>query len=133
MIGLDTNVLVRFIVQDDKRQAEAATRLMERRCTSEDPGLVSSIVLCELAWVLDRGYGYDRRTVASVVRRLLTVQELKVENAEVAWNALHAFEEGGADLADYLIGVGNRKNKAETTYTFDRRAAAGDLFTLIGR
>lgn len=132
MIGLDTNVLVRFIVRDDEKQARAATRLIETQCAPEDPGLVSQIVLCELIWVLGQGYGYDRRTVASVIRRLLSVQELRVENAEAAWKALHHFEKGNADLADYLIGVANKSSKAETTYTFDRRAAQSDLFEFIG-
>ena len=54
MIGLDTNVLVRYIVRDDDEQAEAATRLIESKCTADNPGLVSSIVMCELAWVLTR-------------------------------------------------------------------------------
>jgi predicted nucleic-acid-binding protein len=131
VIGLDTNVLVRFIVRDDEKQARSATHLIERRCTAEDPGLVSQIVLCELAWVLDRGYGYDRKTVASVVRRLLSVQELRVENTETAWKALHRFEKGPSDLADCLIGLANKANKADTTYTFDRKAADGDLFQLV--
>ena len=83
-------------------------------------------MLCELSWVLARGYGYDRKTVAGVVRRLLSVQELRVENAEAAWRALHYYEKGGADLADYLIGIANRAGKAEATYTFDARAAASE-------
>ncbi len=69
MIGLDTNVLIRYIVRDDQRQAAAATRLIESRCTPDDPGLINRIVLCELVWVLSRGYGYDRQMTARVVRR----------------------------------------------------------------
>lgn len=131
MIGLDTNVLVRFVVRDDEKQARAATRLIEARCTPDDPGLVSQTVLCELAWVLDRGYGYDRKAVIAVIRRVLSVRELQVENADAAWQALGRFEQGQADFADALIGVSNRANKAETTYTFDRRAVDNDLFRLV--
>ncbi len=131
MIGLDTNVLVRYIVRDDERQTKAATRLIELRCTSDDPGLVSSIVLCELAWVLARGYRYPRGTVGQVLRRILSVQELQVEDAESAWRAVRLFEQGKADFADHLIGISNRENKAEVTYTFDERAGESDLFEIV--
>lgn len=58
MTGLDTNVLVRYIVQDDPKQSKLATECIEQRCTSESPGFVNLVVLCELTWVLARGYGY---------------------------------------------------------------------------
>jgi predicted nucleic-acid-binding protein len=131
VIGLDTNVLIRYIVRDHAVQAEAATRLVESECTSENPGLINPIVLCELVWVLSRGYGYDRLTAARVIRRLLTVQELRVVGAESAWRALRRFEQGKADFADYLIGVSNQEGKASVTYTFDQRAAESDLFRII--
>jgi predicted nucleic-acid-binding protein len=131
MIGLDTNVLVRYIVRDDEKQSEAATRLIESRCTADNPGLVSSIVLCELAWVLTQGYGYGRDMACRVIRRVLSVQELQVEDAEMSWRAVRLFEQGKAGFADYLIGVSNRENKAEVTYTFDAKAAESDLFKLI--
>ena len=131
MIGLDTNVLVRYIVRDDKEQSEAATRLIESKCTADSPGLVSSIVLCELAWVLSRGYRYPRDMVGRVIRRILSVQELQVEGAELAWRAVRLFEGGKADFADYLIGVSNREGKAEITYTFDRRAVESELFKIV--
>lgn len=131
MIGLDTNVLIRYIVRDDVGQAGASTRLVESECTSENPGLINPIVLCELVWVLTRGYGYDRLTAARVIRRLLSVQELRVAGAESAWRALRHFEKGKADFADYLIGVSNQEGKASFTYTFDQRAAESDLFRMV--
>jgi predicted nucleic-acid-binding protein len=131
MIGLDTNVLVRYIVRDDEKQAAAATRLIEARCTTDNPGRVSSIVLCELAWVLTRGYGYSRAMVGRVIRRILSVQELQAERPELAWQAVRLFEQGRADFADFLIGLSNRENKAEVTYTFDTKAAESDLFQIV--
>jgi predicted nucleic-acid-binding protein len=131
LIGLDTNVLVRYIVQDDTRQAVAAVRLIEGECTLDNPGLINPIVLCEVVWVLSRGYGYDRLTVARVIRRLLSVQELRVTGAELAWRALRRFEQGKADFADYLIGSSNREEKATITYTFDQLAAEDDLFRMV--
>ena len=131
MIGIDTNVLIRYIVRDDQRQAEVATRLIESKCTPEDPGLIHPIVLCELVWVLIRGYGYDRRMVARVVRRILSVKELRVNGAESAWRAIRLYEQGKADFADYLIGLSNQDEKAEATYTFDRTAAESGLFKMV--
>ena len=131
MIGLDTNVLIRYIVRDDPIQAKAATRLVESECTSENPGLINPIVLCELVWVLTRGYEFDQLTVARVIRRLLSVKELRVMGAESAWRALRRFEQGKADFADYLIGVSNQEGKALVTYTFDQKAAESDLFRMV--
>lgn len=68
MIGLDTNVLVRYIVQDDPEQAEAAERLIESRCTTQSPGFVAIPVLVELVWVVAAAYRYERPVVASVIR-----------------------------------------------------------------
>lgn len=131
MIGLDTNVLIRYIVRDDPRQAEASSRLIESRCTSENPGLINPVVLCEIVWVLTRGYGYDRITTARVIRRILSVREIKVSRAELAWRALRLFELGKADFSDYLIGLTNQQEKADTTFTFDRRAAESELFRIV--
>ena len=131
MIGLDTNVLVRYIVRDDEGQAALATDLIESHCTAEDPGFVNLIVLCETVWVLARGYRYDRATVAGVVRGILGAVELEVESSEIAWQALRAFERGKADFADYVIGACNRTHHASTTYTFDTRAAAHSDFSLV--
>jgi len=131
LIGLDTNVLIRYIVRDDRRQAEAASRLIESQCTRESPGLINPVVLCEIVWVLTRGYGYDRTTTARVVRRILSVREIQVSRAELAWKALRLFESGQADFSDYLIGLVNQLEKADTTITFDRRAAESDLFRLV--
>ena len=75
MIGLDTNVLVRYIVQDDARQSRAAVRLIERNCTIESPGHVSLLVLIELVWVLGGAYMYQKAVIVSVVQQLLQTVE----------------------------------------------------------
>ena len=131
MIGLDTNVLVRYIVQDDAEQAEAAERLIEGRCTAQSPGYVGIPVLAELVWVLVSAYRYERPLVASVIRQLLRTAEFLVENRESAWSALREFEAGGADFADCLIGHRNRAQGCELTFTFDRSAARGHHFALV--
>jgi len=131
VIALDTNVLVRYLVRDEPRQTSAATRLLEASCTVEAPGFVSLVVLCELVWVLERGYRYSRAEVAGLLRGLLSADDLAVERSELAWQALNAFEEGSADFADFVIGLTAREAKAETTVTFDRRAGASPLFRLL--
>ena len=130
MIGLDTNVLVRYIVRDNPRQTTAATRLIESKCTPENPGLVASIVLAKL-------YGYWIAPMAMIeprfllLRRLLTVEELQVQESDLAWSALNFYEEGKADFADYVIGLSNQIQDAETIFTLHREAAENPLFQLL--
>ena len=131
MIGLDTNVLVRYIVRDEPRQTAAATRLIESSCSAESPGIVPLIVLCEVVWVLERAYRYRRTPIAGVVRRILSAEDLQVERSELAWQALGLYEKGKADFADYAIGLSGRNAKAEATYTFDRRTANCPLFKVL--
>jgi len=131
VIALDTNLLVRYIVRDEPRQTAAATRLIESACTAETPGVVTLVVLCELVWVLGRGYGYRRAAIAGVVRGILAAEDLHVERAEIAWQAVNAYEEGKADYADYVIGLAGRGEKAEVTVTFDRRTSGSSLFRVL--
>jgi predicted nucleic-acid-binding protein len=128
MIGLDTNVLVRFLVADDKDQAARAARLIEERCSGDDPGFVDSVVLCELVWVLEGAYGYARPLIAEVLEKMLHSAELEIANVEAAWAALRAYRSGGADFSDALIGRLNRQAGCVATATFDRGAAALDDF-----
>lgn len=123
MIGLDTNVLLRYIVRDEATQTRAATRLIETRCSQEDPGHIAQDVLAEVAWVLGSGYGYPKSDVAKVLAALLSSAELRVESPDLAWAALRAFRDGNADFADYLIGAANQAHGCSTTFTFDKRAA----------
>ena len=121
MIGLDTNVLVRYLTQDDPDQASAANRLIETQCTAEDPGFVSLLVLCELVWVLRSAYGCGKETIANLLERLLTAAELKVAQEEIAWRALRAYQQGPADFPDYCILFANREAGCTLTYSFDRK------------
>ncbi|MGA7981625.1 MAG: type II toxin-antitoxin system VapC family toxin [Chromatiaceae bacterium] len=121
MIGLDTNILVRYITQDEPEQAAQATRLIEASCTSTTPGRVAHIVLCELVWVLSRAYGYSKPEVVSVLDQILITAELAVENEGVAFQALDAYREGPADFSDYLLALSNRAAGCEITYSFDTR------------
>lgn len=131
MIGLDTNVLVRYIVQDDVKQARLATQHIEKNCTSDSPGRVNVIVLSELTWVLSRGYKYDRQIVASVIRRILSSPELLVEEDDAVWQALKVYEKGSTGFADCLLGIINQRAGAAPTVTFDKKAAKQSFFELL--
>ena len=99
MIGLDTNVLVRYLVEDDAAQASKAARLIETRCTEDAPGFVNRVVLCELVWVLESANDYPRATVAATLESLLRTAELEVDAADAAWPALTTYRGGGVDFA----------------------------------
>jgi predicted nucleic-acid-binding protein len=121
MKGVDTNVLVRFITRDDPAQERAAARFIAAAKARSEPLLVNGIVLCELVWVLVRSYGHSRAEVAEVIERLLTTEQILVEDADVAWLALGDFKAGKADFADCLIGRKNLELGCEVTATFDAR------------
>ena len=122
MIGLDTNVLVRFLVQDDPQQGALATRLMDE-LTAQMPGFVGREVLVELVWVLERAYGYGRAEVASALEGLLVAPEIRLEEHDDVGAALHRYRAGGAGFADLLIAAAARRAGASRVVTFDRRAA----------
>jgi len=123
VIGLDTNVLVRYLSQDDPIQAAAANALIEGTLTTDSPGFISIVVLAELVWVLEAGYRCDRTQVCAVLEQLLRAKALVVEHADVAWRALRQFASSKADFADCLIERAGHANSCEYTVTFDRLAA----------
>ncbi len=131
MVGLDTNVLVRHIVQDDEAQAKLARDLIEGRCRATEPGHITLIVLCELVWVLDSAYGYSRQQIGLALRQILVTDCFDVEERALAWACVSDYAEGNADLADYLIGRLNQTRGSLTTFTFDKKAAHALGFTLL--
>lgn len=131
MVGLDTNVVVRYLAQDDVRQSAAATRLFEEVLTPEAPGFVSCIVLCELAWVLAECYDADRARIRQALDGLLVAKQIVVEAPDVVRRALRAWADGAADFADALIGHLAAENGASVTLTFDRAAAKLTGFELL--
>lgn len=128
MIGFDTNILVRHLVQDDPEQGASASRFIEAHCSESSPGFVNRVVLCELVWVLETAYRYPRNIIADTIERLLRTVELEIENDDAAWLALHAYRDQGVDFSDAFIGHTNRELGCERTATFDRRATRLDVF-----
>ena len=123
MIGLDTNVLVRYIAQDDPAQSGIANRLIEKTLSAEHPGFISTIVLCELVWVLEGAYECAHAEVVQVLDRLLRARPFVIERAEAAWQAKQMFATGKADFADCLIERTGSACGCDRTVTFDRTAA----------
>lgn len=131
MIGLDTNVLVRYVVQDEPRQSAAATRLMEKTLSAENTGFVALVTLCELAWVLADCYHADRQRIRAVIEGLLGTKQILVESPEVVWKALRAWQGSTADLSDALIGEVAAARGAAKVVTFDKAAARLPRFELL--
>lgn len=123
MTGLDTNVLVRYLAQDDRVQSARATRLIERELSSRHRGLVSLVVLCELLWVLASAYAVHERDLVSIVERLLGAKELQLEALQLVRQALAIKTPSSAGLADILIGLSHQAQGAAETVSFDKRAA----------
>lgn len=130
MIGLDTNVLVRYIMQDDVKQAPQATRFVES-LSAEAPGFLPLVAVVELAWVLSSAYDLDRAQLVEAFEGVLRTKELVIERAEVVWKALRAFQSVNADFADCLIAHSAASAGCEKTMTFDRGAAKSAGMTLI--
>jgi predicted nucleic-acid-binding protein len=130
MFGIDTNLLVRYIVQDDLAESKIAVVVLERKIGPANPGFIGQIVLCELVWVLRRAYGYKKEDVIRTLRQLFDSRELVFENVACARMALAAYEKGQADFSDYFIGMINHQNGCDCTLTLDRHAGESPHFKL---
>ena len=120
MIALDTNVLVRYLVEDEMKQAAAAASLIAR-CVTQGEGLfVSDVVVCETVWVLSVSYHVGRKEIASLLRNLLRARHLVFRAVDQLIRALDAYESGKGDFADYLIREHARAAECEQVVTFDR-------------
>ena len=102
MIGFDTNVVIRYLVQDNKKQSTVASRFIEKSLTTDAPGYINHITLCEIVWVLQRCYGVKKQQVREIIEGLLTTKQFIVENVEVAWKAVRAFDANNADFSAAL-------------------------------
>lgn len=129
MIGLDTNVIVRYVMQDDRGQSAKATKLIES-LSADRPGFVSVVALVELTWVLSGSYGLNRSQIATVVEGLLHSQELRVDRADQVLQALRRYR-AGADFPDALVERIGAHEGCEATLTFDRGAARTSGMRLV--
>ncbi len=131
MIGLDTNVIVRYLAQDDARQSAAATRLIEGSLSAESRGFISIVTLAEVVWVMSSHYKVNRAAVADIVEGLLTAPPLMLEHAEIIWRALGSYRDSRANFSDALIVELGRDAGCTKTVTFDRHASTHPGFEAL--
>lgn len=123
MIAIDTNVLVRYIMQDDAAQAALATRLIEGQCDEKNPALINHLVLCETLWVLQRTYKYTCSECVPLLKQILITDCFEIPQSALVWKAIYDYDAGNADFSDYLISHTNQSLGANVTFTFDKKAA----------
>ncbi len=126
MIGLDTNILVRYFTHDHPAQSAAAVKVIES-LSAELPGFLSLVVLAELVWVLQFSYRFKKREIELIIEKLLRSQELIMEQAEVVSQALRTFRVSRANFADCLIERCGDAASCQYVLTFDKDAVAAGM------
>jgi predicted nucleic-acid-binding protein len=129
--GLDTNVLVRYLTQDDPQQAKEANALISRAAEESSRLRVDDVVLCELVWVLRHAYRFDRRTISSTLDKVLSTALFAFEDREILRQALDDYRGNRGDFADYVIGRRNLESGCESTFTFDEDLDGNPAFTIL--
>lgn len=119
MKALDTNVLVRYLVQDDPVQGRKAATFIEGAATAGEQILVSNVVLCETVWVLDSAYGYDKAEIETAIGKLMMAATFCFEDKNVVNLAYEDYRTAAVDFADCLIGRLHGSMRCEPTVSFD--------------
>ena len=132
MLGLDTNVLVRYLVRDDEAQFERARRLLTRATAANEALFVSLLVLQETEWVLRSRYRFSKPAIISTISALLDTSEIEFEDESAVEETLYLWKDSGSEFSDCLIGTHNRRVGCRATATFDTRAAALTSFVGVG-
>ncbi len=130
MIGLDTNIVVRYLTHDDAAQTAAAVRVIES-LSQDSPGFLSLLVIAELVWVLEASYRFKKHEIEQVLDTLLRSKELVIERAEIVAQALRKFSASRADFADCLIERCGHAAECSHTVTFDQNAASAAGMKLL--
>ena len=131
MKALDTNVLVRYLTQDEPGQVARVNSLISGAVAKHQKLHLDVIVLCELVWVLRGAYRLDRHRVANTLEKLLDAAQFSIQDRDIASEALAAYQSGAGDFADYVLGSRNRRAGCRTTLTFDRALKKSDLFSVL--
>lgn len=131
MRGLDTNVLVRYLVQDDPAQTARAAELIEAGADRGEHFFVADIVLCELVWVLDRVYEYQRTEIAAALEGVLQTRPFRFADKDLLWQTLADYRAGKGGFADYLIGRVGERSGCEQTLSFDRALKDNRRFEIL--
>lgn len=132
MIGIDTNILVRFLTMDEPEQGPLAVEFIAS-LTEAKPGFIPREVMVETVWVLERAYGLPRADIAAVLEKLLETNQLVIEAADDVAIALDRYAKGGAGFSDQLIALSAKRAGCSIVMTFDRKAAGRAGMTLLDR
>jgi len=140
MIGLETNILVRYLAQDDEKQSAIVTKLIEGNLDkSTDKSLdknndkegyyfINHIVLCELVWVLQCAYKVQKKQIVEIIEQLLQTSQFTCQSPDIIWKALKNYKNGTADFADYMTSAININQGCKYTLSFDKKALkSGDF------
>jgi predicted nucleic-acid-binding protein len=130
VIGIDTNVLIRYIVRDDPEQTRVATTFIDS-LTFEERGFITLVSIAEIYWVLDHSFKASREVIYSTFQSLLTSREILIQNAFLVHAALQRYMQTNADFDDCLIAECSRAEGCDTIVTFDKRAAKAIGLTLL--
>jgi predicted nucleic-acid-binding protein len=131
MIGVDTNVLVRYLVEDDAEQTKRADALFRRALAKGETLFVSDVVLCEIVWVLESVYDIGRREIADLIDNLIRAKQVELGDADLAHRALEAYRAGKGDFADYVIRERALAAGCATLATFDKQLWAEEGFQKV--
>lgn len=131
MMGLDTNVLVRYLVRDDRRQAERASTYIREATSKGESFFINCMVLCELVWVLEASYGFSKKEITDVLEKILVTKQFEFEQKDIIRQTVSDYAQGKGDLADYLIGRINHEHGCVRTATFDRALKNVSTFEVL--
>ena len=131
MIGLDTNVLLRYIVEDDLAQLRRAAECIEQRLTKNNPGFISVVVMVETVWALKHVYSLGDDQIAAAIQRILQIEVFLIEHRLAIYIAMKALTQRRGSFADALIGAISRRVGCTRTLTFDHKAVRLPGFELL--
>lgn len=131
MKGLDTNVLVRYLTQDDQKQAAMATKEIEGAADRGERLLVQPLVLCELVWVLDTAYDFAKADILNTLEKILRTAQFDLVDKDILWLALAEYRHGRGDFSDYYLGRANQRAGATITLSFDRALKGNSRFQIL--
>jgi predicted nucleic-acid-binding protein len=131
MKALDTNVLVRYLTQDEPKQAAVATEEIEQAAAKDEKLLIQPLVLCELVWVLETAYDLGKADILGILDQIVRTRQFEVADKDTVWHALADYRQGKGDFSDYYLGRANERDGAPQTLTFDRALKGGPRFRVL--
>jgi predicted nucleic-acid-binding protein len=131
MKALDTNVLIRYLTQDEPKQAAIAAEQIEQAAVKAERMLIQPLVLCELVWVLEAAYDFGKAEILDTLDQIVRTREFEVADKDTVWHALEEYRQGKGDFSDYYLGRANERDGAPQTLTFDKALKGSPRFRVL--